>query len=65
MLAHVICCNDSVEAVSLATREETAKEQMYELARESWEKIKTNSPYDNYLEYREVFYWHIHTVEVL
>ncbi len=67
--AHVICCNDRIEAVSILS-EDAAKIVIEKMARAAFEKNKhafrdpvTDQP--SYEEYRNMLYWHIHTVPIV
>ncbi len=61
MKAHVICCNDSVEAVFLGD-EKDAEDILEKCAKENYEKYFRH---DSYEYYRDTFYWHLHTVNLI
>jgi len=60
-VAHVICCNDSVEFVVI-DNEVAAKDKIQELAEENYVRNRWN--FKSYEEYRKIYYWHIHSVGV-
>lgn len=65
MKAFVICLNDSVEFVVLHF-EKKAKIKMEELAEKYWDRNKGNIVdqfVEDYIDYRNRYYWHIHEVE--
>jgi hypothetical protein len=63
MIAHVICCNDSVEGV-VVEGEDIANLAMEKAKRAYFEKRKWAWP-EGYESYERQCYWHIHTVPCL
>lgn len=64
-VAHVICANDSVEAVVLDD-EVKANEEKERLAKEAYARFKREQGRTtSEKEYRQIVYWHLHSVEVL
>lgn len=61
--AHVICDNDSVEAVCLGSDQE-AQERLERLAKADFE-IWHVARYESYAHYRNRHYWHVHTVPIV
>ena len=62
MKAHVICCNDSVEFVVVGSSMD-AEDKMDVLSAQHRAKY-----FDNYYvteEYKDIHFWHIHTVDVI
>jgi hypothetical protein len=64
MKAHVICCNDMVQAVVLGD-EAKANEHMKKLVKKDWLKYKDVSHYTNYEQYWGYNHWHITTVNAV
>ncbi len=60
MVAHVICCNDSVEAVVIGNQSD-ALIKKEEMSKDAFEKVKWQYGRD-YERYCHTFFWHIHTV---
>lgn len=60
--AHVICCNDSVEAVVLDDEAKAAAQ--LEILRQAY-YARNKGTWHNEQHYRDVCYWHIHSVSVL
>lgn len=61
MKVHVICSNDSIESVFLGD-EKDAKEVLEEHAKADYVKSCGSISYE---EYRSIYYWHLHTVDLL
>ena len=59
--AHVICCNDGIMGVVLYDINK-AENELKELEDNHYQKYKTQ--YKNIKAYKDLFYWHIHTVDV-
>lgn len=67
MKAYVICCNDSIEFVVLDD-EGKAKEKKEEMAKVDFERCKRQyilKEWEDYNEYRSIYYWHLHNVEYI
>ena len=68
--AFVICCNDSLNLVSLTKegldgkKEELAKEHYKKLAKNGILKIYSSQENISFKEYCLIYYWHIHEVEL-
>lgn len=58
--AHIIFVNDSPEAV-VVDNEALAKEKLEELRKKDYEQSSQNTLFD---EYKQMCYWHIHTVQI-
>lgn len=59
-IAYVICCNDSIKCVTL---DETLAEKLKtELSLKYYES--TRGAYEDYAEYEQICYWHIHEAPV-
>ena len=59
-IVYIICCNDLM--VHAVVNDETlAKVRLVRLRLEHYEGIKYE--YENFADYRNQFYWHIHDVE--
>lgn len=68
MIAHVICCNDAIEAVVLDD-EDRAKQVLATLKEAYWERHKESfqeswGHKDPRRNYEARCYWHIHSVDV-
>ncbi len=61
MLVHVICFNDSIE-YAVIDDEEKAKSTLEELRKNHFERNK-HQVGGCWTRYKEMYYWHIHTVE--
>ena len=59
--AHVICCNDNVESVFLGD-EKDAEDILEKRAKTAYEE---SFGYHSYEDYRDIFYWHLHTVDLI
>lgn len=63
MKAHVVCCNDSIEAVVI---DDINKAIMHKQALSAKHAKHWNDcDDDNLTEYYNKYFWHIHTVDVL
>ena len=63
--AHVICCNDSVEAVYIGDEENTGN-IIVRMRQSDYDRKKRGS--DTYRDphlYGQVFFWHYHTVNIV
>ena len=61
MKAHVICCNDKVESVFLGD-EKDAEDILEKCAKTAYEE---SHGYHSYEYYIDIFYWHLHTVDLI
>lgn len=58
---HVICCNDCVEFVVVGS-EQAAEKKLEELAAAHYQRVG-RWQYADVTQYRQVYYWHVHTVD--
>jgi len=63
MKAHVICCNDNVESVFLGD-EKDAEKALEKCAKTAYASERSFG-YNSREDYTDIFYWHLHTVDLI